>query len=103
MYAGVPLQIIFVRGNMTQKEKIDYIIKEYEKGNYITRDFCELFEEYVYHEKDGTVSEEELIILREHGDVFCRYSPYEEDVKSGFLFDEDRVKAELENLKMVLK
>ncbi len=42
---------------MTQKEKIDYIIKEYEKGNYTIRNFCDLFEEYVYHEKDGTVSE----------------------------------------------
>ncbi len=36
---------------MTTEEKLYYLIIEYGKGNYTTKDFCELFSEYYFHEE----------------------------------------------------
>lgn len=83
---------------MTQKEKINYLISEYEKGNYTTEIFCDQFVCILFYEEDDSITEEEYQQLREYAQVFARFSDVEEDVKVGFLFDEDKIKIEFQKL-----
>ena len=87
---------------MSQIEKIDYLIKEYKKGNYTTDVFCEQFELVFFREKDGSVSETLYGLLRDYAEIFGRFSPYREDVKTGVLFSEERIKTEFEKMIAVL-
>lgn len=83
---------------MTQKEQLMYLISEYHKGNYRTTIFCDEFTRILCLEKDDSLSNKEKEIFLKSNEVFCRYSPYEEDIKSGFLFGEDKVRKEFDTL-----
>ena len=83
---------------MTRKEKIDYLIAEYEKGNYTTEIFCDQFVCILYYEEDESLNEQEYGVLDEYAHIFARFSPYEEDVKSGYLFGEYKIKNEFKKL-----
>ena len=83
---------------MNQIEKIDYLIREYDKGNYTTNVFCEQFEYIFFLESDGSFPKELYDVVREFAEIFGRFSPYEEDLKSGSLFDENGIKKEFKNL-----
>lgn len=66
---------------MNQIQKINYLILEYEKGNYRTETFCDEFVRVLYHEKDDSVPHDLFEALKMHADVFSRFSQYEEDLK----------------------
>ena len=83
---------------MNQIEKINYLIKEYEKGNYRTETFCDQFEYIFFREEDGSMPEDLYNALRDYAEIFGRFSPYEEDVKTGALFDETRIRNEFNKL-----
>lgn len=83
---------------MNQFEKIDFLISEYRIGNYRTADFCDQFEQAFFNEKDGSISDELWNSIVGFAQVFSRFSPYEEDMKSGGLFDEKRIKLEFKQL-----
>lgn len=87
---------------MNQKEKIDYLIKEYKKGNYTTCVFCDQFEYIYFREKDGSIPEDLYCKIKDYAEIVGRFSPYDEDVKTGILFDEERIKAEFNNMLTVL-
>ena len=86
---------------MTQIEKINYLIKEYKKGNYTTNVFCDQFEYVFFYEDDGTVPKNLYDVLRDYAEIFGRFSPYEEDIRTGALLDEERIKNEF--CKMVIE
>ena len=86
---------------MTQIQKIDYLILEYEKGKYSTETFCDEFVITLYHEKDDSISQDLFNTLDVYACVFSRFSPYEEDVKSGVLFGEGKVKKEFQKLSAI--
>ena len=88
---------------MTQKEQLYYLIKEYNNGNYQTDTFCDEFTRILCLEKDGSLSSTEETIFRKSDEVFARFSPYEEDVKSGYLFGEDRIQKEFYKMLDMLK
>ena len=83
---------------MNQMEKINYLIKEYEKGNYRTETFCDQFEYVFFYEEDGTVPKDLYDVLRDYAEIFGRFSHYVEDIKTGALFDEERIKAEFDKM-----
>jgi len=97
LYRSVNLCAKAVRA-MNQIEKLKYMIREYKEKRYATSDFCDLFVDILYHQKDGSIKDEEFAFLDKFGDVFARYSPYEEDVKPGGLFNEERVLKEFQTL-----
>ena len=74
---------------MKQIEKIYYLIREYQNGYYTT----------LYYEKDDSISSELFDVLDNYAAFFSRFSPFDEDVKSGVLFGEERIKSEF--LKML--
>jgi len=86
---------------MNQMENINYLIKEYKKGNYTTNVFCDQFEYVFFYEDDGTVPKDLYDVLRNYAEIFGRFSPYEEDIRTGALFDEERIKNEF--CKMVIE
>lgn len=88
---------------MTQKEQLMYLIREYHKGNYRTETFCDEFTRILCLEKDNSLSDEEQKLFSKSDEIFARYSPYEEDIKTGCLFDENRVKQEFNTLMQKLK
>lgn len=83
---------------MNQKEKIDYLIKEYKKGNYTTYVFCDQFEYIYFREKDGSIPEDLYCKIKDYAEIFGRFSPYDEDVKTGALFGENIIKKEFNGL-----
>lgn len=83
---------------MNQIEKIDYLIKEYKKGNYTTNVFCDQFEYIFFYEDDGTVPETLYSLLRDYAEIFGRFSPYKEDIKTGALFGEEQIKTEFDKM-----
>ena len=83
---------------MNQIEKIDYLIKEYKKGNYTTNVFCDQFEYIFFREKDGSIPERLYSLLTDYAEIFGRFSPYEEDIKTGALFGEERIKMEFDKM-----
>ncbi len=83
---------------MTRKEKIDYLITEYEKENYTTEIFCEQFVCILYYEEDKSINEIEYRLLDEYARLFARFSPFEEDIKTGYVFGEDKIKNEFKKL-----
>lgn len=78
---------------LTLKEKLIYIILNYNMGNYTTRDFCELFIEY-----HRDMAEEELSNFSEKwlGDLseMCyRFADSPEDLSIPNLYcDEEKIK-----------
>lgn len=87
---------------MNQIKKITYLIREYEKGNYRTETFCDQFVSTLYYEKDDSISSELFDVLDKYAAIFSRFSPFDEDVKSGVLFGEERIKSEFFKMVEVL-
>lgn len=83
---------------MNQKEKITYLINEYEKNNYSTEVFCDQFEYIFFLEKDGSIPESLYGQTEKYARIFGRFSPYEDDIKSGVLFDENKIRLEFKEL-----
>ena len=83
---------------MNQTEKINYLIKEYEKGTYRTETFCDQFEYIYFREKDGSIPDGLYNTLKDYAEIFGRFSPYEEDIKTGALFDETKIQNEFNKL-----
>lgn len=83
---------------MNQKEKITYLINEYEKNNYSTEVFCDKFEYIFFLEKDGSMPESLYEKTEKYARIFGRFSPYEDDIKSGILFDENKIRLEFKEL-----
>lgn len=83
---------------MNQMEKINYLIKEYEKGNYRTETFGDQFEYIYFREKDGSIPDDLYNTLKDYVEIFGRFSPYEEDIKTGALFDETKIRNEFSKL-----
>lgn len=88
--------------NMNQIEKINYLINEYKNKHYTTDSFCDQFVSTLYYEKDDSISSELFVVLDEYASIFSRFSPFDEDVKSGILFDEERIKAEFNKMLTVI-
>jgi hypothetical protein len=67
---------------LTVKEKIKYLISEYNDGNYTTNDFCDLYTNIFNFEivKDD-YTEEMYTKLQKLMQITSRYSPFEEDQK----------------------
>lgn len=88
---------------MTQKEQLYYLIREYKNGNYQTDTFCDEFTRILCLEKDGSLSSKEEAIFHKSDEVFARFSSFEEDVKSGYLFGKDRIQKEFYKMLDMLK
>lgn len=80
---------------MTQKEKLIYLIKEYCLGNYATSIFCDEFTRILCTENDNSLDKKEKDLFFKSNEVISRFSPYEDDVKNGYLFNEEKVKREI--------
>lgn len=76
---------------MSQRDKLKYIIEQYGKKKYTTSDFCNLFVDILYHQKDGSITNEEISLLDKYGSVFSRFASSGEGVELGFLFDEKQI------------
>ncbi len=87
---------------MNQIEKINYLIKDYQNDHYTTDSFCDQFVTTLYYEKDDSISFELFVVLDGYASIFSRFSPFDEDVKSGMLFDEERIKTEFNKMLTVL-
>ncbi len=74
---------------MTQKEKLLYLISNYNNGNYTTKTFCDQFVE-IYCEGIGeNVNADEKNTFDQICKLAERFSPYDEDLKlSEFFVDE---------------
>lgn len=83
---------------MSQKEQLIYLIKEYYAGKYSTVAFCDEFTRVLCMEKDGSLTEEENLLLSKSDGIFSRFSPYDEDVRTGFLFGEEKIQQEFHTL-----
>lgn len=67
---------------MTAKEKIYYLIAEYQKGKYDTNTFCDQFTVIYDTEVDyDTLSKVENELFYELSTITSRFSPYEDDLK----------------------
>lgn len=84
---------------MTSKEKLIYLIINYNKGNYTTSDFCDLFIEY----HRDMAEEEELSNFSEKwlgnlSEMCYRFSDSPEDLSMpNVYFDEKRMKEYTKN------
>lgn len=83
---------------MNQMEKINYLIKEYKKGTYRTETFCDQFEYIFFRERDESIPDDLYNTLKNYAEIFGRFSPYKEDIKTGALFDEERIKNEFQKM-----
>lgn len=83
---------------MSQKEQIMFLIKGYYAGNYRTSAFCDEFTRILCMEQDGSLTKNENLLFLKCNEVFSRFSPYDEDIKSGFLFGEDKIQQEFQSL-----
>ena len=83
---------------MNRKEKINYLIREYEKGNYTTEIFCDQFICVLFYEEDESITEEEYHQLKKYAQIFARFSTVKEDVEAGFVFGEERIQNEFKKL-----
>jgi len=67
---------------MTAKEKLYYLLAEYQKGKYDTNVFCDQFTVIYDTEVDyDTLSKVENELFNELSTITARFSPYEEDLK----------------------
>ncbi len=83
---------------MNTIEKFTYLILEYNKNNYTTRDFCELFEWY-YRDLDiPNLSAFSENWLKDLDELCGRFSEYPEDLEIPNVFvDEKTIKAYTKN------
>ncbi len=77
---------------MTTNRQLYYLISEYEKGKYCTRDFCELFSDCYYH-GEPDLSEETELWFGNLAQRCARFSEFEEDLAlENIYFSEDEIK-----------
>ena len=79
---------------MTSKEKLIYLIRKYNEGNYSTSDFCDLFVEYHRDMADEeTLSDFSEKWLSELADICARFSDSPEDLSiPNVYFSEHKIK-----------
>ncbi len=85
---------------MTSKEKLYYLLTEYQKGKYDTNTFCDQFT-FIYNtEADyNMLSEAENKLFSELSIITARFSPYEEDLKlPNVYYSEQEVKFKVEEV-----
>ncbi|ASA57926.1 hypothetical protein RND59_00610 [Vibrio ruber] len=85
---------------MNPKEKILYLLREYEAGNYETEDFCNEYTQIFNIELDyDSLSEAEYESLEELSNFTARFSPFEEDLKIiNVYYDEKQVREKTREL-----
>jgi len=67
---------------MKKREQLYYLIKEYSKGQYTIKDFCEVFEEVFFPDKPSNeLSPYELTVFEMLASEISRFSPYPEDIR----------------------
>jgi hypothetical protein len=67
---------------MNPKEKLYFLLVEYLKGNYSTKDFADWFTNIFNLEMDySLLSKDEYKYFKELEEMTGRFSPYEEDLK----------------------
>ena len=68
---------------MTSRQKLDYLLEHYQKGEYRTEDFADQFGGIFGIETDfDSLTEEEYRLFHELCQVTDRFSPYKEDFES---------------------
>ena len=80
---------------MNPKEKLFYLIREYNIGNYETEIFCDEYTQIFNVELDyDTLSEAEYDLLEGLSEFTARFSPFGEDLKiPNVYYDEKQVRA----------
>lgn len=78
---------------MTSKEKLIFLIINYNKGNYTTSDFCELFIEYHRDMAEEELSDFSEKWLGDLSEMCYRFSDSPEDLAiPNVYFDEEKIK-----------
>ena len=82
---------------MEAKEKLYYLLTEFQKGKYDTDIFCDQFTIVYDTEMDyGLLSEVENKLFNELSIITARFSPYEEDLKiPNVYYSEKEVKSKV--------
>jgi len=76
---------------MTSKEKLYYLLIEYQKGNYDANTFCDQFTVIYDTETDyDTLSKLENELFNELSIITARFSPYEDDLKMPNVYYSER-------------
>lgn len=85
---------------MTAKEKIYYLLVQYQKGEYDTNTFCDQFTVSYDIEVDyDTLSKVENQLFYELSTITARFSPYEEDLKvPNVYYSEQEVKSKVDEV-----
>ncbi|MDI6619747.1 MAG: colicin immunity domain-containing protein [Clostridiales bacterium] len=85
---------------MTSKEKLYYLLTEYQKGKYDTNTFCDQFTIIYDTEVEyDTLSKVENELFNELSIITARFSPYEEDLKiPSVYYSEQEVKSKVEEV-----
>lgn len=85
---------------MDPKEKLYYLLSEFNKGNYSIITFCDQFSiTYDTEINYNSLSETECLLFKELADVTARFSQYEEDLKlPNVFFNETQVKQKVEEV-----
>lgn len=83
---------------MNTIEKFTYLISEYNKNNYTTRDFCELFELYYRDLELPNLSDFAEKWLQDLDELCGRFSEYPQDLEIPNVFvDEKTIKTYTED------
>ena len=85
---------------MTEKEKIYYLLTEFQKGKYDTNTFCDQFTVIYDTEVDyDSLSTVENELFNELSVITARFSPCEEDLKiPNVYYSEQEVKSKVEEV-----
>ena len=85
---------------MTSKEKLYYLLTEYQKGKYDINTFCDQFTVIYDTEVDyDTLSNLENKLFNELSIITARFSPYEDDLKiPNVYYSEQDVKSKVEEV-----
>lgn len=84
---------------MTAIEKLYFLLREFHIGNYRTTDFADQFELVYIREVDyEDLTEREHLLFKELSDICGRFSPYEEDLKTGAFYNEEDIRKKAEEV-----
>lgn len=85
---------------MTARERIYYLIVQYQKGKYDTNTFCDQFTVIYDREVDyNTLSNFENKLFYELSTITARFSPYEDDLKiPNVYYSEREVKSKVDEV-----
>jgi hypothetical protein len=89
---------------MTEKEKLYYLIREYSKGDYDTKVFCDEFSNIYNIETDYTIlSEDERQYFSNLCEITDRFSEYEDELAiPNMYFSEADVRNAVEKVMVAL-